>query len=103
VVADPGQGAHQPPVEAPIDSTWFDAMTAALCTEDPGAVVVPYCMGGGTDAKAFHKLGIDCYGFAPLRLPLDYDYRAQAHGVDEHVPVAALEFGSRVLSHFLLS
>jgi acetylornithine deacetylase/succinyl-diaminopimelate desuccinylase-like protein len=93
--------AHQTPVEAPIDSDWFDAMAAALRAEDPDAVVVPYCMGGGTDAKAFTKLGIDCFGFAPLLLPPDYDYRVQAHGVDEHIPVDALEFGTRVLSHFL--
>ena len=95
--------AHQPPVESPVDSPWFAAMAAALVAEDSEAVVVPYCMGGGTDAKAFHKIGIDCYGFAPLRLPAGYDYRAQAHGVDEHIPVEALEFGSRVLSRFLLS
>ena len=95
--------AHQPPVESPVDSPWFDAMADALVAEDPDAVVVPYCMGGGTDGKAFHKIGIDCYGFAPLRLPLGYDYRAQAHGVDEHIPVEALDFGARVLSRFLLS
>ena len=79
--------AHQPPVQAPVDSVWFDAMAAALRAEDPEAVVVPYCMGGGTDAKAFAQLGIDCYGFAPLWLPEGFPYRAMAHGVDERVPV----------------
>ena len=92
---------HQPPVQAPIDSTWFTAMADALRAEDPEAVVVPYCMGGGTDAKAFSKLGIDCYGFAPLLLPSGYNYRAMAHGVDERVPVEGLRFGARVLDHFL--
>ena len=92
---------HQPPVQAPIDSTWFDAMADALRAEDPEAVVVPYCMGGGTDAKAFSKLGIDCYGFAPLLLPSGYNYRAMAHGVDERVPLEGLRFGARVLDHFL--
>lgn len=95
--------ARQPPVEAPIDSPWFDAMAEALRAEDPDAVVVPYCMGGGTDAKAFHKLGIDCYGFAPLAIPEGFPYRKMAHGVDERVPVSALEFGARALSRFLLS
>jgi acetylornithine deacetylase/succinyl-diaminopimelate desuccinylase-like protein len=92
---------HQPPVQAPIDSTWFAAMADALRAEDPEAVVVPYCMGGGTDAKAFSKLGIDCYGFAPLLLPSGYNYRAMAHGVDERVPLEGLRFGARVLDHFL--
>ncbi|GAA1285169.1 M20/M25/M40 family metallo-hydrolase [Saccharothrix xinjiangensis] len=94
---------HQPPVQAPVDSPAFDAMAAALRAEDPEAVVVPYCMGGGTDAKAFSKLGIDCYGFAPLFLPEGFDYRAMTHGVDERVPVEGLRFGARVLDRFMSS
>jgi acetylornithine deacetylase/succinyl-diaminopimelate desuccinylase-like protein len=92
--------AHQPAVSAPVDSPWFDAMAAALRSQDPDAVVVPYCMGGGTDAKAFSPLGIECYGFAPLWLPEGFPYRAMAHGVDERVPVEGLRFGVRVLDHF---
>jgi acetylornithine deacetylase/succinyl-diaminopimelate desuccinylase-like protein len=94
------------PVSAPIDSPWFAAMADALRSEDPAAVVVPYCMGGGTDAKEFSKLGIAGYGFAPLLLPTnpdEYDYRAMAHGVDERVPIEALHFGARVLDRFLLT
>ncbi|WP_370950122.1 M20/M25/M40 family metallo-hydrolase [Amycolatopsis sp. cg5] len=93
--------AHQPAVEARIDSHWFDSMADALRAEDPEAVVVPYCMGGGTDAKAFSPLGIGCYGFAPLYLPPGFPYRAMAHGVDERVPVEGLRFGARVLERFL--
>jgi acetylornithine deacetylase/succinyl-diaminopimelate desuccinylase-like protein len=92
---------HQHPVQAPMDSPWFDALGDALRACDPEAVVVPYCMGGGTDAKAFSTLGIACYGFAPLWIPADFDYRAVAHGVDERVPIAGLGFGVRVLDHFL--
>ncbi|MFD2081157.1 Acetylornithine deacetylase/Succinyl-diaminopimelate desuccinylase [Actinopolymorpha cephalotaxi] len=88
-------------VSAPIDSPWFDAMAAALRTQDPDAVVVPYCMGGGTDAKSFARLGIAGYGFSPLRLPADFPFRGLAHGVDERVPVDGLRFGARVLDHFL--
>ncbi|WP_431875007.1 M20/M25/M40 family metallo-hydrolase [Amycolatopsis sacchari] len=95
--------AHQPPVQAPVDSPWFEAMAAALRAEDPEAVVVPFCMGGGTDAKAFSPLGIDCYGFAPLWMPEGYPYNAMAHGVDERVPVEGLRFGKRVLGHLLSS
>jgi acetylornithine deacetylase/succinyl-diaminopimelate desuccinylase-like protein len=93
--------ARQPPVQAPVDSPWFTAMAAALRAEDPDAVVVPYCMGGGTDAKAFSQLGIDCFGFAPLLLEEGFNYRAMAHGVDERVPVAGLRFGVNVLDRFL--
>jgi acetylornithine deacetylase/succinyl-diaminopimelate desuccinylase-like protein len=41
------------------------------------------------------------YGFAPLRLPADLDFTALFHGVDERVPVDALEFGARVFDRFL--
>ena len=44
-------------------------MTRSLLAEDPDALVAPYLMSGGTDAKHFRKLGMRSYGFAPLRLP----------------------------------
>ena len=90
-------------VSAPIDSHWFQSMADALRAEDPEAVVVPYCMGGGTDAKAFARLGIAGYGFSPLWIPEDFTLRGMAHGVDERVPVEGLRFGARVLDRFLLT
>lgn len=92
---------HQHAVHAPMDTAWFTAMADTLRAQDPDGVVVPYCMGGGTDAKAFTQLGIACYGFAPLWIPAGFDYRAMAHGVDERVPVDGLAFGVRVLDDFL--
>jgi acetylornithine deacetylase/succinyl-diaminopimelate desuccinylase-like protein len=89
------------PLEAPVGSPTYAAMRAALEHFDPGAHVVPYCMGGGTDAKQFSRLGITGYGFSPLKLPEGFDYAAMYHGVDERVPVEALHFGVRVLDHFL--
>ena len=72
-----------------------------LLAEDPDALVAPYTMSGGTDAKHFRKLDMRSYGFAPLRLPADLDFTALFHGVDERVPVDALEFGARVFDRFL--
>ncbi len=62
--------------------------------------MAPYLMSAGTDAKHFRELGMESYGFAPLRLPDDLDFTALFHGVDERVPVDALEFGARVLDTF---
>jgi acetylornithine deacetylase/succinyl-diaminopimelate desuccinylase-like protein len=76
-------------------------MGQALGAEDPDATMVPYCLSGGTDAKSFSRLGIRCFGFAPLRLPAELDFAGMFHGVDERVPVAALQFGVRVLDNFL--
>jgi acetylornithine deacetylase/succinyl-diaminopimelate desuccinylase-like protein len=89
------------PLEAPLDAPVVGAMTAALLAEDPGGTVVPHCMSGGTDAKQFSRLGIAGYGFTPLLLPADFDYYEMFHGVNERVPVAALEFAVRVVTRFL--
>jgi acetylornithine deacetylase/succinyl-diaminopimelate desuccinylase-like protein len=92
---------HDVALETTFDGELCDAMTAAVLAEDSGARTVPYCISGGTDAKAFSRLGIRCFGFAPLRLPADLDFFGMFHGVDERVPVDALQFGVRVLDNFL--
>jgi acetylornithine deacetylase/succinyl-diaminopimelate desuccinylase-like protein len=90
-----------PPVETTFDGALVDAMAESITHEDPGAKVLPYMLSGGTDAKSFQRLGMRCFGFAPLRLPADLDFSALFHGVDERVPVDALKFGTRVLDRFL--
>ena len=90
-----------PSYETSFDGDLVDAMNAALLAADPEARTVPYMLSAGTDAKAFARLGIRCFGFIPLRLPPDLDFAALFHGVDERVPVDALKFGTGVLEHFL--
>jgi acetylornithine deacetylase/succinyl-diaminopimelate desuccinylase-like protein len=92
---------RQPPLETTFDGPLVEAMGAALRAEDPAARAVPYMLSGGTDAKAFARLGIRCFGFAPLRLPADLNFGALFHGIDERVPVDGLRFGARVLDRFL--
>jgi acetylornithine deacetylase/succinyl-diaminopimelate desuccinylase-like protein len=92
---------NQAPWETPYDGRTVDAMNRALTEADPDAIVAPYLMSGGTDAKQFRKLGMRSYGFAPLRLPADLDFGSLFHGIDERVPVDALEFGARVFDRFL--
>jgi acetylornithine deacetylase/succinyl-diaminopimelate desuccinylase-like protein len=93
--------SNQRPWETPYDGALVDAMTRSLVAEDPDALVAPYLMSGGTDAKHFRDLGMRTYGFTPLRLPEDLDFTALFHGVDERVPVDALQFGARVMDRFL--
>ena len=78
-----------------------DAMCAAIISEDPEGIPVPYLMSGGTDNKALSALGIVGYGFSPLKLPPDLDFMALFHGVDERVPIDSLKFGVRTLDSFL--
>lgn len=88
--------------ETTFDGHLVDAMNDAVLAHDENGRTVPYMLSGGTDAKAFAKLGIRCFGFAPLKLPPELDFAALFHGVDERVPVESLEFGTQVLEHFLL-
>ncbi|MGW5862992.1 M20/M25/M40 family metallo-hydrolase [Streptomyces sp. NPDC055239] len=88
-------------LQAPVNSSTYAKMRAAVEEFAPEGHVVPYCMSGGTDAKQFSRLGITGYGFSPLRTPEGFDYQALFHGVDERVPVDALHFGVRVLDRYL--
>ena len=88
-------------VQTSFDGELVSAMQRALAAEDPDGLMVPYCLSGGTDAKSFAQLGIRCFGFTPLRLPPELDFAGMFHGVDERVPVTALQFGVRVLDNFL--
>jgi acetylornithine deacetylase/succinyl-diaminopimelate desuccinylase-like protein len=98
---------HDRSVEAPFGAPIVDAMLEALRAEDPAARTVPYCLAAGTDNKTFASLdrsgkgGMRGYGFVPLRLTPDLDFAAMFHGVDERVPISALDFGCRVLDRFL--
>jgi acetylornithine deacetylase/succinyl-diaminopimelate desuccinylase-like protein len=90
-----------PSYETSFDGDLVDAMNAAVLAVDPDGRTVPYMLSGGTDAKAFARSGIRCFGFSPLRLPPELDFAALFHGVDERVPIDALRFGTEVLAHFL--
>ncbi|WP_035716967.1 M20/M25/M40 family metallo-hydrolase [Gordonia terrae] len=92
---------HLDSYETTFDGDLVEAMNAAVLEHDPQGKTVPYMLSGGTDAKAFAKLGIRCFGFAPLRLPPELDFAALFHGVDERVPVDSVLFGTKVFEHFL--
>jgi acetylornithine deacetylase/succinyl-diaminopimelate desuccinylase-like protein len=88
-------------VETGFEGALVDAMCAALKAEDPTGHPLPYLMSGGTDAKSFSTLGMNCYGFSPLLLPADLNFMSLFHGIDERVPIDALKFGVRVLDRLL--
>jgi len=88
-------------LETEFEGALVDAMSNALKAEDPGGRPVPYTLSGGTDAKSFSRLGMRCFGFSPLKLPIGLDFAGMFHGVDERVPLDALAFGTRVLDRFI--
>jgi len=72
-----------------------------LTTHDRTYNVVPFLLPGGTDGRFFRKLGIQPYGFIPVRLPEGLNRFELMHGVDERLPVETIEFGTAVLRKLL--
>ena len=87
-------------LETSFDGRLVEKMRECLAAEDPQSRIAPLLMSGGTDAKSWSRLGVRCFGFVPLQLPPDLDFMGMFHGIDERVPTASLEFGSRVLDRF---
>jgi acetylornithine deacetylase/succinyl-diaminopimelate desuccinylase-like protein len=75
----------------------FDTLAGVLRELDPEGVPVPLLQAGVTDARFFARLGIQTYGFVPLRLPPDFNFIEVVHAADERVPVSALDFGAEAI------
>jgi acetylornithine deacetylase/succinyl-diaminopimelate desuccinylase-like protein len=87
---------HDPAAAAPrLDR--FDVLASILRELEPGAVAVPMVQAGVTDARFFARLGIQTYGFLPLRLPSDFRFTSLIHAADERVPADAIEFGAEAV------
>jgi acetylornithine deacetylase/succinyl-diaminopimelate desuccinylase-like protein len=86
---DPG------PPEA--DMGLFDTLAQILRESDPEGVPGTMLLPGVTDGRHFARLGIQTYGFTPMKMPPGLDYWKLAHAADERIPVEALEFGVEAL------
>lgn len=80
-----------------VDMALMPYLSNILEKADPGSKAIPYMVAGGTDAKWFHELGIDTYGFTPMRLPPSMEFMTLFHGEDERIPVDALDFGCALM------
>ncbi|MFW6050243.1 MAG: M20/M25/M40 family metallo-hydrolase [Myxococcota bacterium] len=89
-----------PPYETSPDTPMFETLARVVMAHDPGAHVVPYVIPGFTDAQAWGKLGIKCYGFSPVKFhPVhDVKFAELYHGDDERIPVEGFKFGVRMLA-----
>ncbi|MBN1658412.1 MAG: M20/M25/M40 family metallo-hydrolase [Anaerolineae bacterium] len=76
------------------DMGLFDTLSQILRQADPGGTPVPMLMPAVTDARHFARLGIQTYGYTPMKLPAALDFWKLIHAADERVPVDALEFGT---------
>jgi len=93
---EPGVVRHGPGSASP-DMGMFDLLAGILRDQDPGGIPVPYLMAGATDGRFFARLGIQTYGFLPMRLPEGMNFSRLVHAADERIPVDAVEFGARAI------
>jgi acetylornithine deacetylase/succinyl-diaminopimelate desuccinylase-like protein len=97
----PGLAAYEvrhrePAIEAELDLSQLDLLAAVMAESDPGAPVVPWMLPGYTDARYLSRLGIQTYGFLPLRLPPEIT-TGLMHAADERIPVDSIDPGVECL------
>ena len=76
-----------------VDWTLFPLLAGVLEEADPGAKAIPLLLSGVTDGRHFARLGIQTYGFTPMKLPEGFAFNRLIHAADERIPVEALRFG----------
>jgi acetylornithine deacetylase/succinyl-diaminopimelate desuccinylase-like protein len=83
------------------DLTLLPRLAAVLSEIDPGAGAFPLLLPGATDARFFARLGIQTYGFLPLRVP-PHITSDLIHAADERVTADGVRFGSQALGRAVL-
>jgi acetylornithine deacetylase/succinyl-diaminopimelate desuccinylase-like protein len=84
---------HDPGPPEP-DLGLFDRLAGILRELDPEGIPIPLLQIGVTDARFFARLGIQTYGFLPMKLPPDFRFLNYVHAADERIPADAVEFGA---------
>jgi acetylornithine deacetylase/succinyl-diaminopimelate desuccinylase-like protein len=90
-----------PPCTTSPDDALGDRISTLLRRHDPEAAVLHTMIPGFTDAKAWSKLGMKCWGFSPVQLPEGTKFTAMFHGDDERIPEAGYRWGLKVLSELV--
>jgi acetylornithine deacetylase/succinyl-diaminopimelate desuccinylase-like protein len=93
---EPGVVRRDPGPASP-DMGMFELLAGILRDADPAGIPVPYLMPGATDGRFFARLGIQTYGFLPMRLPEGMNFSRLVHAADERIPADAVEFGTRAV------
>ncbi|MFP4225976.1 MAG: M20/M25/M40 family metallo-hydrolase [Desulfobacterales bacterium] len=91
---------YDPTVSEP-DMTFFPYLKKILKEMDPKGHPIPMILPGVTDARFFAKLGIQTYGFTPMKLPPDFSFFGTVHSGDERIPADAVEFGTNAISRLI--
>jgi acetylornithine deacetylase/succinyl-diaminopimelate desuccinylase-like protein len=74
----------------------YETLATILREDDPASVSIPYMMPAVTDGRFFSCLGIQTYGFLPIRLPEEFVFMSTIHTV-YGIPVDAVSAGANAI------
>lgn len=90
-VTDRGEDSPASDFQSPM----FTAIRESAQALDATLTVVPYLSTGATDSARLRTWGMQAYGLLPF--PMNQDDEDRMHGNDERVPLASLDFGTRMI------
>lgn len=89
------------PNHAELDLGLFNTLATVLQKADPDGIPMPMLLPAITDARFFSRLGIQTYGFTPMKLPVGFNFFEVLHAADERIPVEAMDFGAKAIYELL--
>ena len=81
--------------------TLYETLAGILRELDPTGLPVPLLLPAVSDGRFFARLGIQTYGFLPMRLPRELRFMELIHAEDERIPVESLEFGTSAIRRLI--
>jgi acetylornithine deacetylase/succinyl-diaminopimelate desuccinylase-like protein len=87
------RGSESP--SSDFNSAMFTAVADTVKELAPAMVTVPYMSTGATDSARLRRLGVQSLGLLPF--PMSQDDEDRMHGNDERIPIASLDFGTRLI------
>jgi acetylornithine deacetylase/succinyl-diaminopimelate desuccinylase-like protein len=79
----------------------FNTLASILQKADPDGIPTPMLLPAFTDARFFSRLGIQTYGFTPMKLPVGFNFFEAIHAADERIPLEAMDFGANAIYELL--
>lgn len=84
---------------SPTDSRAFNAISKICKGMDPKAIVAPYLVMGGTDARQYEDVCDNIYRYSPFLMSTSL--LLTTHGTNERIPVSSLEDGVAFFKRYI--
>ena len=84
---------------SPTDSRAFKVIEEICKSMDPKAIVAPYLVMGGTDARQYEDVCDNIYRYSPFLM--DTALLLTTHGTNERIPVSSLEDGAAFFKRYI--